>query len=152
MFRSALKEIKKRKHPALGERVDASFVALITGCSRQHLTRLCRKGKVPGAYQSKGGHWRARWSRDLAFWIAANQRLSGRYPPDIRGQKLAMLEQEACALMEAKQLISRRLSAIIEAQSRISSNGLPVTYYTELIDNPLRGLSELPWPSKPAVL
>ena len=147
-----MKGIKNRNHFALGERVDASFVALITGCTRQHLTRLCRKGKVPGAYRSKGGHWLARWSRDLAFWIAANQRLSVRHPPDLRGQKLAMLEQEVYALIEAQTLISRRLSAMSAARNRISPEGVPVTYYTELVNNPLRGLEELPWPSKPAVL
>lgn len=152
MFRLALKRIKKQNQLALGERVDASFIALLVGCTRQHLTRLCRNGKVPCAYQSKGGHWRSRWTRDLAYWIAANQRLSVRYPAGLRGRKFAMLEEEVSALREAAQLISRRLSATIEARNRISPNGIPEMYYTDLITNPLRGLEKLPQPSKPAAL
>ena len=150
MFHLALKRFNKRNPPALGERIDASFIALLTGCTRQHLTRLCRSGKVPNVYQSKGGHWRARWSRDLALWIAVNQRLPVRYPADIRGRKLAMLHEEKCALSEARQLISRRLSAATEASARISAVNVPASYFQELIYNPLRGSEQLPQPSKPA--
>jgi len=63
-----------------------------------------------------------------------------------------MLEEEVSALREAAQLISRRLSATIEARNRISPNGIPEMYYTDLITNPLRGLEKLPQPSKPAAL
>jgi hypothetical protein len=40
------------------------------GYSRQHLTRLCRSGKVPGARVTRGGHWRVFTSKQLARWVA----------------------------------------------------------------------------------
>lgn len=40
------------------------------GYSRQHLTRLCRSGKVPGARVTRGGHWRVFTSKELARWVA----------------------------------------------------------------------------------
>ena len=67
--------LPKQKPVRFGERIDASVIAQLAGCSRQHLTRKCRAGKVPGAYQSKGGHWRARWSQWLAEWVVENSRL-----------------------------------------------------------------------------
>ena len=67
--------LPKQKPVRFGERIDASVIAQLVGCSRQHLTRKCRAGRVPGAYQSKGGHWRARWSRWLAEWVVENSRL-----------------------------------------------------------------------------
>lgn len=48
--------------------MDASFLGCLVGVTRQHITRLCRSGKIPGAYQSKGGHWRFRWSSELSQW------------------------------------------------------------------------------------
>jgi hypothetical protein len=57
--------------PNLGSRVDASELALMWGITRQHLTRLCREDKVPSAYRTKGGHWRFRWSNELAAAINA---------------------------------------------------------------------------------
>ncbi len=74
-FRFRSKGMKKQNLPAFGERVDASFVAALVGMTRQHVTRLCRAQKIPGAYQSKGGHWRFRWSGELYGWVNAN--LSG---------------------------------------------------------------------------
>jgi hypothetical protein len=71
-FRFRGKGSLKENLPAFGERVDASFLAALTGMTRQHVTRLCRAGKVPGAYQSKGGHWRCRWSAMLARWVNEN--------------------------------------------------------------------------------
>ena len=67
--------LPKQKPVRFGERIDASVIAQLVGCSRQHLTRKCRAGVVPGAYQSKGGHWRARWSSWLVDWVEKNSRL-----------------------------------------------------------------------------
>jgi hypothetical protein len=36
------------------------------GVTRRTVTRWCEAGKVPGAYRTKGGHWRLRKSRRLA--------------------------------------------------------------------------------------
>lgn len=52
--------------PNMGVRIDASDLALMLGITRQHLTRLSRAGHVPGAYRTKGGHWRYRWNESLA--------------------------------------------------------------------------------------
>ncbi len=58
----------------IGTRVSASELALALGITRQHLTRLCRAGGVPGSYRTKGGHWRFRWVANLKKWTHANQR------------------------------------------------------------------------------
>jgi hypothetical protein len=69
MFRSRGKWSVKENLPAFGQRVDASFLAGLVGMTRQHMTRLCRTGKIPSAYQSTGGHWRFRWSIELDEWV-----------------------------------------------------------------------------------
>ena len=61
---------KKREMPLNpGNRMDASEIAEWMGISRQHFTLLCRKGEVPNAYQSRGGHWRVRYSKDFEEWF-----------------------------------------------------------------------------------
>ena len=61
---------KKREMPLKpGNRMDASEIAEWMGISRQHFTLLCRKGQVPNAYQSRGGHWRVRYSKEFEAWF-----------------------------------------------------------------------------------
>ncbi|MFP6854664.1 MAG: hypothetical protein VB980_02685 [Opitutales bacterium] len=61
---------KKREMPLNpGNRMDASEIAEWMGISRQHFTLFCRKGKVPNAYQSRGGHWRVRYSKEFEEWF-----------------------------------------------------------------------------------
>ena len=55
-----------------GNRVTAAELAEMLGITRQHLTRLCRAGSVPNAYQTKGGHWRFRWSAELESMVRAS--------------------------------------------------------------------------------
>lgn len=55
--------------------IQASLLAFWVRITRQHVTRLCRAGVVPGAFQTKGGHWRVRPSKALADWIV-------RYAPE----------------------------------------------------------------------
>ncbi len=61
---------KKREMPLNpGNRMDASEIAEWMGISRQHFTLLCRKGEVPNSYQSRGGHWRVRYSKEFEDWF-----------------------------------------------------------------------------------
>ena len=60
---------KREMPPRPGNRLDASEIAEWMGVSRQHFTLLCRKGDVPNAYQSRGGHWRVRYSKDFEAWF-----------------------------------------------------------------------------------
>ncbi len=52
-----------------GNRMDASEIAEWMGISRQHFTLMCRKGQVPNSYQSRGGHWRVRYSKEFEEWF-----------------------------------------------------------------------------------
>ncbi|MBO46084.1 MAG: hypothetical protein CMJ96_04220 [Planctomycetes bacterium] len=52
-----------------GNRMDASEIAEWMGISRQHFTLSCRRGQVPNAYQSRGGHWRVRYSKEFEEWF-----------------------------------------------------------------------------------
>lgn len=144
MFHLAHKRFNKRNLPALGERVDASFIALLTGCTRQHLTRLCRSGKVPNAYQSKGGHWRARWSRDLAHWIASNQRLSSAAPASIREQRLLHLQKQSNGFSEIEILIRRMKSNIDLAFWKVSMEEIPTSSLTSMLKSCISRIDPLP--------
>jgi hypothetical protein len=46
-----------------------AFLASQMGVSRRTATRWCAAGKVPGAYRTKGGHWRVR-RRRRKYWIS----------------------------------------------------------------------------------
>lgn len=137
MFRLRSKGVAKQNLPALGERVDACLIAQLTGMTRQHITRLCRGGNVPGAYQSKGGHWRFRWSQQLAVWVS--QRMPDKLMPGELSQVRAdKIHDEICACMELQQLIERRLKKL----RRISAAIQPVPL--GLFTDPSRGLLPLP--------
>lgn len=66
MFHSTQEDTKKRNIFQTGTTVRISELGEVIGLTRQHMTRLCRGGKIPEAYQTKGGHWRIRWSLRLA--------------------------------------------------------------------------------------
>ena len=53
----------------IGTSFTASEVAKLARMTRQHLTRLCRQGEVPGAFRTKGGHWRVSPSKKLNAWL-----------------------------------------------------------------------------------
>jgi hypothetical protein len=57
--------------------VPVSEIARKLGYTRQHFTRLCRGGTVPGARQTKGGHWRVSQTKAFAAWFAAQPRSQG---------------------------------------------------------------------------
>ena len=129
-----------------GSKVDASFVASLAGMTRQHVTRLCRKGILPGAYQTKGGHWRLRWSEGLANWIAQNQKPEGL--SRVKGDETkADLEQRLCAVWEMKQLLERKAAMLQKLQrhfERAPDLGPQGRAIPELLANPFRGLVRLP--------
>ena len=74
-----------------GNRVTAAELAEILGITRQHLTRLCRAGSVPNAYQTKGGHWRFRWSAKLEAMVRVPSRGPGfMRTGSVSGQEVAI--------------------------------------------------------------
>lgn len=148
-FRSPSRRSEKWNKPKFGERVDASFVAGLMGCTRQHLTRLCRAGKVPGAYQSIGGHWRMRWSRQLAISIASNQRFPSTIPAGTREERMRVILDQVDALSEQRTLIDRKISRLWTAHSKVSLDGIPISGLAAFADKLTRGSQPLPQPSKP---
>jgi|UniRef100_UPI00404B4048 hypothetical protein len=105
--------------PVFGERVNATEIAEIIGCTRQHFTRLCRSGQVPAAYQSKGGHWRVRWTKELASWIAKHW-TSGPLPkgePTISG--FYEFTVGVLALRQMKKALVTRIRRAERAQLRL---------------------------------
>ena len=129
--------LKKQKTAQFGERIDASVIAQLAGCSRQHLTRLCRAGKVPGAYQSKGGHWRARWSRFLAEWLEINSRMPGEggvvaWSEDLAEQRQQLLGSQGryCEVESLKKLRSQ-LTRRIQKLKAIQDAPLPEQWWKD---------------------
>lgn len=57
--------------------VPVSEIARKLGYTRQHFTRLCRGGTVPGARQTKGGHWRIAVTKGFVAWFGAQPRSRG---------------------------------------------------------------------------
>ncbi len=57
--------------------VPVSEIARKLGYTRQHFTRLCRGGTVPGARQTKGGHWRVAVTKGFLAWFGAQPRSRG---------------------------------------------------------------------------
>jgi hypothetical protein len=129
-----------------GSKVDASFVALLAGMTRQHVTRLCRKGILLGAYQTKGGHWRLRWSEGLANWIAQNQKPE-RLSREKGDETKADLQQRLCAVREMQQLLNRKAAMLQKLQrhfERAPDLGLEGPAIAELLAIPFRGSEQLP--------
>ena len=87
--------------------MDASFLGFLVGVTRQHITRLCRSGKIPGAYQSKGGHWRFRWSNELSQWanIECDRRIFDARRARISHEKLV---KESYTLYRLRDMIEKR--------------------------------------------
>ena len=90
-----------------------STLALWAGFTRQHVTRLCRAGVVPGAFQTRGGHWRVRPSAALARWIAAEGDRRGRpvHSADVKGQSVGLMNEER-ELKAMARAIRTRLRAV----------------------------------------
>jgi hypothetical protein len=122
-FRLASQCIEKQNLLAFGARVDASEIAEMIGVSRQHVTRLCRHGAVPGAYQSKGGHWRARWSGELVEWVRVNTtKLEQPFPTDELAllrlldetlRRQAAVDRVAKAVRQESRRLERRTQQIL---------------------------------------
>lgn len=134
----------KRNIPALGERVDLRFLALLLGVTRQHASRLCRAGKVPGAYQSQGGHWRARWSAQLHNWVKVNQTFKT-VSREARGRAWAQVWDEWCAGREAIHLLAARDSKLRQLIKRLeATKSIPPTAMAAFADSPMRGMDWVP--------
>jgi hypothetical protein len=115
-FRFRAKGLEKQKLPNAGQRVDASFLAALVGVSRQHITQLCRNGAIPGRYQSKGGHWRFRWSGELSNWVAGEIRYGSKVAPDSSFLRRAeIIAEEMVAWCEIGNLANAREKALRKA-------------------------------------
>lgn len=77
---------------------------------------------VPGAYQSKGGHWRARWSRFLAEWLEINSRMPGEgrvvaWSEDLAEQRQQLIGstgryREVDSLIKLRSQLTRRIQKL----------------------------------------
>jgi hypothetical protein len=133
------KRSNKRNIPDLGERVDVAFIAFLLGYTRQHTTRLCRAAKVPGAYTSKGGHWRARWSESLASWVRQNQTFKTQ-DRNTRGRAWAKVWDELQAANEAMQLLAVRKEKLTAMLAKLEKAGVSPMAQTALLESPFRGI------------
>jgi len=94
--------------------MDASEIADWMGISRQHFTLLCRKGEVPNAYQSRGGHWRVRYSKEFEEWFLlrvgtpTDFHIGGPSPESYEGFNDLMMEERRQVEMLEKALKIRR--------------------------------------------
>ena len=97
-----------------GNRMDASEISEWMGISRQHFTLLCRKGQVPNAYQSRGGHWRVRYSKEFEEWFLLrvgtppNFHVEGPTPESYENFNDRMIEERRQVEMLEKALKKRR--------------------------------------------
>jgi hypothetical protein len=108
-------------------------LARAMGYSRQHLTRLCRTGKVPGAKATRGGHWRVFTSGELVKWVAARSPGAVTLTVDPRDHIAGLVAEErrlrAVAKLTRRLLLKNRReqAAIITAElqrTRLGSNGI----------------------------
>lgn len=94
--------------------MDASEIAEWMGISRQHFTLLCRRGQVPNSYQSRGGHWRVRYSKEFEGWfllrvgMPPNYYIVGPTPESYEDFNDRMLEERLQVEMLEKALKKRR--------------------------------------------
>jgi len=91
-------------------------VARRVGLTRQHMTRLCRNGDVPGAYQTAGGHWRVGDSLSLARWILAR---APRVGAADAGPALLALRLRANEAQERRRLLRREIALCRRLEERL---------------------------------
>lgn len=124
-FRFRAKGQCKQNIPAAGERIDASFLAKLVGVSRQHITHLCRKGSIPGSYQSKGGHWRFRWSRELKDWASGEIRqTSPVFPESAYAKRAETLVDEMLSVREIANFARLRERALYKQLQRCGERAM----------------------------
>lgn len=76
--------------------VSLSKIAWIKCVNQRTVRRWCQKGMVPGAYQTRGGHWRVRESKKFNRWLIFRYKagsLGSVQPGTTFGDRLDLLDK-----------------------------------------------------------